>query len=192
MTIARINNGTVTEIRDISLADVPPHKQSWWLPVVGEDQPAVGGTPVYEVGASEVTRTWVTPSLADVKAEALQVIDAQAETARLKYITSGSGQAMIYDAKQVEAREILFDPAATAAADAMDSATLKATYPMIWASIPANGATPSAVASEVQAQALAWASKGAEIEKARLDAKAAVSLAVTYEQVALSRVVSWP
>lgn len=131
-------------------------------------------------------------TLASAKAEALAAIDAAAESARLLYITAGAGQSMTYDAKQLEAREILFDAASTAAADAMDSATLKSVYPMIWASIPATGATPSAVATAVQAQALAWAAKGAEIEKARLDAKAAVQAAVTSDQVAAAKVVVWP
>lgn len=132
------------------------------------------------------------PSLASIKADAIAAIDAEAEAQRLVYITPGAGQAMTYDAKQVEAREILFDAGTIAAADAMDGATLKATYPMVWASIPTSGATASQAATAIQAQALAWAAKGAEIEKARMDAKAAVVNAVTTEQVAAARVVSWP
>lgn len=132
------------------------------------------------------------PTIDQRKIQAKAAIDAEAEQKRLIYITSGSGQAMTYDAKQTEAREILFDSSSIAAADAMDSATLKSTYPMIWASIPSDGDTASAVATVIQGRALAWATIGAEIEKARLDAKAAVDAAVTSEQVAAARVVSWP
>lgn len=63
MTIARIENGAVAELRNIALEDVPAHKQQYWLPVEGEPpsynselERLVG--PVNQVDATRVLRVW--------------------------------------------------------------------------------------------------------------------------------------
>lgn len=130
-------------------------------------------------------------AIAAARTAASSKVNTDAEAARLQYITPGAGQAMTYDQKLQEARLILVDSGSQVAADAMDSATLLATYPMIWASIPADGTTPSAVAAAVHATALAWAQVGAQIEKKRRAALTAVSEATTLDAVEAAAVVDW-
>lgn len=131
------------------------------------------------------------PSLESVKANAVASVNRAAEETRLRYITPGDGQALTYKQKVDEARLILLDANSTAAANAMDSATLKATYPMIWSSIPSDGATPEAVATLVHGMALAWAQTGALIEKMRRDALSAIEAATTADGVAAAASVDW-
>jgi hypothetical protein len=122
----------------------------------------------------------VTIDLVTAKARARTAINVAAENERLKYLTPGDGQFLTYSKKLDEARLILLD---AAAADALDSAALKAAFPMIWASIPSDGATASAVAAVVQAKALQWAQIGAEIEKKRNTLLDAIDAAQTVEAV---------
>lgn len=131
------------------------------------------------------------PSLDASKSIACEAVNSAAEAQRLRYITSGIGQSMTYSQKLDEARMILVDDAATTAADAMTPDELKATYPMIWASIPADGKTASVVAASVHGKALAWAQIGAQIEKKRRDALDAIAAAATPEQVAAAATVEW-
>lgn len=63
MTIARIENGAVVELRNIELTDVPAHKRDQWLPVEGEPpsynpelERLVG--PVNQVEATRVLQVW--------------------------------------------------------------------------------------------------------------------------------------
>lgn len=131
------------------------------------------------------------PALVSVQASAMTQIDMQAEAMRLRYITAGSGQAMTYNEKLAEARLILVSQATQDAANAMDTATLQATYPMIAACIGIDGATASAVATTVQASWAAWAQIGGKIEKKRRDAKAAIGAATTVEAVTAAANVDW-
>lgn len=61
MAIARIDNGQVIETRDIALTDVPDHKRLHWRVLVDTPSPGWGAQPVYNVGQTEVTRTWTLP-----------------------------------------------------------------------------------------------------------------------------------
>lgn len=63
MTIARIENGAVAELRNMDLLDVPVHKRDQWLAVEGEPpahnaelERIVG--PVNQVEATRVLRVW--------------------------------------------------------------------------------------------------------------------------------------
>lgn len=129
--------------------------------------------------------------LASIKANAIARINEEAESARLRYITQGDGQTMTYRQKLDEARLILLDSASVTEANGMDSATLQATYPMIWASIPSDGATPEAVATTVQTLSLAWAQIGAQIEKKRRDAVVAITGAANAADVSAAATVDW-
>lgn len=122
----------------------------------------------------------ITLDLATAKARARTAINAAAENERLKYLTPGDGQSLTYGKKLDEARLILLD---AAAADALNGAALKAAFPMIWASIPSDGATASAVAAVVQAKALQWAQIGADIEKTRNQRLDSIDAAQTVEAV---------
>lgn len=68
MPIARIIDGIVSEVRDLSLDDVPPHKRHLWLPVEGEP-PVIDATlqkiegPHYRVDDNRVVRVWVVSPL---------------------------------------------------------------------------------------------------------------------------------
>lgn len=63
MTIARIENGAVAELRNIELADVPVHKRDQWLTVEGE-APSYNGELEYLIGPepqieeTRVLRVW--------------------------------------------------------------------------------------------------------------------------------------
>src|SRR5690606_7611681 len=98
------------------------------------------------------------------------------------YITGGSGQAMAYLQKAMEATAYL-------AATDPDPAD----YPLLAAEVGITGETLADVAAVVDAHYQAWRVIGAAIEQARLGAKAAVDAAETAEdaQAAYDAIV-WP
>lgn len=61
--LARIEDGEVAELRNISLSDIPEHKRSNWLPVEGE-APAHDGRietvigPIYTIEPTRVVRSF--------------------------------------------------------------------------------------------------------------------------------------
>lgn len=122
------------------------------------------------------------PSLAALKISLKAQIDAAAEVERLKYITPGSGQAMAYLQKAMEATAYL-------AATDPDPAD----YPLLAAEVGITGDTIADVAAVVDGQYQAWRAIGAAIEQARLGAKAAVDATATVEdaQAAYAAIV-WP
>lgn len=109
-------------------------------------------------------------------------IDLEAERVRLRFITPGAGQAMVYQRKAEEARAYLagvdFDPER---------------YPILRASVGIEADTIGEVANLVLAREQEWVFVGAAIEAARLGAKASIDLADTIEEAnrAASDVV-WP
>lgn len=103
-----------------------------------------------------------------VKASALTSIDQGAEAARLKFVTGGSAQAMVYIAKEAEAQRCL----AAVVPDPMD-------YPLLTAEIGITGEGVVEVAAKVVESARAWRATAALIETTRLAAKKAVQLATT-------------
>lgn len=136
----------------------------------------------YDIRPDGVTRIWqVTPrELGAVKADAKARIDADAETARLRYITAGSGQAMEYQEAAAEAVRYV----ATSGAGA---------YPMLQASVDAGeAANLAAAAALITAREDAWANIGANIRRLRIAAKRAVDAATTVEQVKSAATVTWP
>jgi hypothetical protein len=119
-------------------------------------------------------------SLDDEKTIAIAKIDADAETARLKYITAGAGQALEYQEAAEEAARYI----ATGGAGA---------YPMLQASVDAGEAPDLATAAAlIGARENAWATIGANIRRLRLTAKRAVDAATTVEQVQAAAQVTWP
>ncbi len=125
---------------------------------------------------------WPTVDLDTLKVRLAASIDAAAENERLKYITSGAGQAMTYQRKAEEARACLVatDPQ-------------PADYPMLAAEIGITAATLTGVAEVVNAAYQAWLAIGAQIEAARLGAKAAIDAATTADEArAAAEAVVWP
>jgi hypothetical protein len=101
------------------------------------------------------------------------VIDENAENARLRYITGGSGQAAVYMEKAQEAVKY---------AEAGYPVDLTE-YPFIQADVAISGETATDIANLILAQKAAWVQKGAEIEQHRLQAKRDIDAAVTIEEV---------
>jgi len=85
-------------------------------------------------------------------------IDGLAEEARLRYITAGSGQAIVYQEKALDAERHK--------ADGYPEGGLSS-YPWIKAEVDATGQTPKAATDFVLAQRDAWVAVGTEIEKNR-------------------------
>lgn len=115
------------------------------------------------------------PTLAEVQAAALTSIDAEAGAARARYITVAAGQEATYMLKEAQARS--YKAAGYPTASVSD-------YPMVDAEAMAmHGAAPTAAqiktaADGIIAQADAWITKAALIERARIAGKRAVSAAV--------------
>lgn len=139
--------------------------------------------------SGDLSRDELEPTV--IKAFLKARVNAEAESVRLKYITPGSGQAMTYSEKLAEARLILISQQTADAANAMDAATLQATYPMIAACVGVDGATPSTVATTVAGKWAAWAQVGAMIEKKRRAAGAAIEAATTVDAVMAAASVDW-
>lgn len=115
------------------------------------------------------------------KIKLLTKIDIDAETARLRYITGGSGQAMTYQQKSQEAAAALVDPFATVEK-----------YPLLAAEIGITAPTLSGVASVVDAAYQNWRVVGGAIEALRLGGKASVTAAATIEDAKQAADIIWP
>ena len=108
-------------------------------------------------------------------------IDADAEAARLRFITPGAGQMLEYQATEAEARAYLAEPGPAAE------------FPFLDAEREALGetATLAAVAREVLVLAGAWRRVGARIKRLRPEAKRRVEEARDAQQVRAAVRVEW-
>jgi hypothetical protein len=187
MPIARIENGTFVEQRDMALADVPEHKRAAWRPVEG-DPPSfdllfysVTG-PVLQIEPTRVLRVWTAAprDLATVKAETKMAISVAAENARLQYITPGSGKAMSYQQVAAEARTYVITGGA-------------GVYPFLQARVSSGRyADLAAAAAGTIAIEQKWAAVGSVIDRIEDAAKFAIDAATTVEQVQAAMQVTWP
>lgn len=112
------------------------------------------------------------------RAAAVLAIDGAAETARLRYITPGAGQALTYLEKERDARAY--------AAAGYPSGSL-AQYPWVDAERQATGQTGREAADTIIATADAWRAKGAEIDGARRAGKLAVEAAADVPEIEAAR-----
>lgn len=129
-----------------------------------------------------VTANVAALSLAAVKNEMIGVVNAAAEKERLKYITSGQGQAMTYTEKRDQARAFL-------AADDPDPAD----YPMIANEVGITAATAREVAEVIAGRYAAWKAIGEEIEKVRMIANKAIEDAADEAAAkAAAAGITWP
>ena len=121
-------------------------------------------------------------ALLDLAKERLSLeIDAAAEQQRLRWITPGAGQALVYTQKAAEAARAVVDPSPTAE-----------TYPLLAAS-RAGSETIADVANVVLETQALWVRIAAEIEAARLGGKAAIAAAATAAAArAAADAVAWP
>lgn len=129
----------------------------------------------------------VEPPLGDLKALLTASVDHQAEQARQRFITPGSGQALEYEATEREAR-VFVDAVSPDLAD----------YPFLAAEVLAQedvgGATPdpSDVAAEIISQADAWKTVGSAIKRLRRSAKLAIEASSTHAEARAAAQVTWP
>ena len=166
---ARIVDDEVVEIRQIDLDNIPLHKRDWWKPVIY----AYGPIAKKDILADSVVVTKQEEPLDDLKASLKQMVDADAEEIRLKYITPGVGMSITYREKLEQAEEVIAQ--GQAAIDALDSAQAIAAYPTLAASIGIEAASLWNCAQTVIAQYQAWAILSHEIEKRRLGGKKVIS-----------------
>jgi hypothetical protein len=164
-----------------------------WLKVNGATIQVTGGTYKIESAASTNSHIelvgsnyggpWVVTAhdLTALKAQVKDRIDAAAETCRLKYITPGSGQAMVYQQKAEEAKACL------AAISPVDS-----NYPLLSAEATATGVTISELAQNVATLTAQWIGLASAIEARRIGGKKVVSDAVTVAAVLAGAAINWP
>jgi len=111
-------------------------------------------------------RLSLTKNMPALRDAAKQRIDAEAEAARLAYITPGAGQAMAYQEKYEEAVAIILAP---------ELGPLD--VPHIFAEVGVTAGTPAEVASVIVGMRLTWKAVSADIERKRLAGKLAVDQA---------------
>ena len=121
------------------------------------------------------------PTIDTLKLTLTTQVDADAEAARLLWITAGSGQALTYEQKRIEAERMATDPAPQPDA-----------YPLLAAEVGITADTLAAVGALVRARAAAWTAIAAQIESLRLQAKAAVMAATNAAEARAAAVVNWP
>lgn len=103
-----------------------------------------------------------------IKDEAKRNVDQTSEETRLRYVTSGSSQAMTYQEKGDEAADYV----------ANGYPVDLASYPFIQAEVNATGKTPTAAADDILAQKSAWIVIGAAVEEVRIGGKINIDAAV--------------
>lgn len=125
-----------------------------------------------------------------VKARWKAMIDADAETARARYLTPGVGMAMTYTEKKDQAVAVLAMGEAAANALAAHGA---AEFPTLSASVPIEAPSLYAAAQIVIAKYEAWAAISRGIELTRLAAKKAISDASDAAAAqAAYEAITWP
>lgn len=148
---------------------------------VGRFEVSDGYDEIHDWEAGESLRTLrAKPMPAEARAELLtalvdearDAIDQAAEAARQRYLTPGSGQAMVYQRKADEARACMV----AATPDPAD-------YPYLAAEIGVTADTLRGVADVVLARETAWTQASAAIEGLRLAAKRDIAEAATAEEV---------
>lgn len=109
------------------------------------------------------------PNILDIqKSNGKVAIDGSSEQARLRYITSGSGQSMVYQEKAEEAADYVV------ANYPVDLTS----YPFIQAEINATGKTSTQAADDILSTKSSWIAISASIEEIRLTAKKDIATAI--------------
>lgn len=129
-----------------------------------------------------MTEIRMTVDLAQLRAEASRRVDRAAEAERQRWVTAGSGQAMVYIAKAAEARRYL--AATPLPADLAD-------YPLLSAELGITAPTALDLAHIWLALDAGWTAAAARIEAARLAAKAAIAAAATPAAISAAQSVDW-
>jgi len=184
MIYARIENSKVVELINDQGGDINALFTAEIVAtlVLDDGTAVVGGTwdgTVFTTPAPEIIPLAATQTMLKNR------IDIEAEAARMKFITGGAGQALIYERKRAEAENWLAatSPAAT-------------DYPLIKARAERlNPTTPdyAAVATEWKTQADTWMVVAAAIEDIREGTKEAIDAATTAaDALTAASNLTWP
>ncbi len=115
-------------------------------------------------------------TLSELKTELQNKVDADAEKVRLQYITAGSGQALVYELKEREAK------------------ALKAggeIGPHLAAESRLRGLTVDQIADLILATAAGWRMISAEIDALRLATKDAIAIAPDHLSARAAATIDW-
>ena len=116
-------------------------------------------------------------NIPDNQASAFNRIDQRAERARLRHITGGIGQALVYQEKAEQAVDYI------TAGYPSDLSS----YPHLQAEANATGKDSVQIANDILTQRSAWIAIGADIEEARLRGKKAVREATDIDSIIAAR-----
>lgn len=147
------------------------------LPGTAAYQSLLEGTALMLVPPQVMTSDWPNLNFPVLRVHCAAGIDAEAEKVRGRFLTDGSGQAMTYQRKEIEARAWIADH---------DTAT-----PFLSAEASARGLTIAELSAEVIALADAWVRIGSAIEGLRMGAKAALGRATTLRDIVAAITVDW-
>ncbi len=150
--------------------------------VRGSGMHGAAALPLPDEGAAMIVVPKAVVAQPELNLEALRAalvkrIDAEAEAVRLRYLTAGAGQALVYASKETEARAWLVD-------DALPT-------PFLTAEAAARNMTIAALAAEVVAMANQWTAIGAAIEGLRMGAKAQLQAAQNVATMVAAATIDW-
>lgn len=211
MTFALVNVSTL-QVAQEYLSGVPtvavwPNGDASHCPIVGDerdgyrlvevvrapDSPGefyalAGMSPTLDGATLTYTYKWQPIDVTSVRTLLALRTNQEAEDARLKYLTAGAGQAIVYLQKVEQAR------AATAALAANSSATLApATYPLLAATVGIDAQDIAGVAAVVLANNTRWLAAAAQIERTRATTRQAIlNAASVTDAVAAAAGAVWP
>jgi hypothetical protein len=119
--------------------------------------------------------------LAEVKTKLKAQLDEAAETQRMKSLTAGEGQTIVYQMKLMEAQAVRMGE------------TNPANVPLLAASIGVEAATLADCAALIMAKWNSWKATAGKIEQARLAGKKAIDAAGSIQKAAEAfDAVTWP
>ena len=118
-------------------------------------------------------------------------VDSDAETARLQFMTPGSGMAMTYQEKFAQAQAV--QSMGETAANALSRSDREAQFPTLSASVGIEAPTLWECAALILTRYAAFAASSLMIERARLAGKASIRAAATVDDVrAAYEAIVWP
>jgi len=107
-------------------------------------------------------------------------VDQEAENQRMKYITPGDGQAIVYAKKAQEVQQYR-----------LDQNPDPKNYPLLTASLGIDGDTLEDIASVVESIELQWKKVAADIERKRLLAKRSIQNSASIEDIEKAAMITW-
>lgn len=136
---------------------------------------------------------WSTEALDAIKSDLNLLVDSAAEKERLKYITDGAGQSLIYSEKFNQAVDYSKKYTTHKAAPDQNPEPNENDYPLLIVSLGIDGKTMIDVAASITQAYAEWQIIGTAIEGVRLKSKMAIEDAKTAEEAqAIFASITWP